>query len=151
MAVVAAALGPSVVLSFAVLLAAWVTREVWRRDAVRRPPPGQRRPSVLSPNPDGVRIALDAAATLNAYNIHAQNDPAVHLGAAARFTPLDYQSSVHEVSQIFRQGNVVTVDLAKMDDQEAARLVDFCSGLTAADAGWIFEVTERVIVITPVI
>jgi FtsZ-interacting cell division protein YlmF len=51
--------------------------------------------------------------------------------------------------QNFREGRVVSIDLGKLDGREAVRLVDFCSGITAMDAGWIFRVTDKVIVLTP--
>lgn len=148
-ALTVAAWGPSLVLLFAVLLAAWLTREAWRRSVPRK---ASRRVNyaVLSPgDSDELNIALKSAAALNSYSVHAQNNPSVHLGAAVRFTPLDYQSSVYEVMQSFREGHVVSIDLGRMDNHQAARLVDFCSGLTAVDSGWIFQVTDSVIVLTP--
>jgi FtsZ-interacting cell division protein YlmF len=134
---------------FAVLLTVWLAREVWRRKDPKRPPRRVSYAILSSRDFDELNIALESATALNAYNVHAQNDPSVHLRAVVRFTPLDYEGSVHEVMQSFRQGRVVSIDLGKMDNHQAARLVDFCSGLTAADSGWIFHVADRVIVLTP--
>src|SRR5262245_60930110 len=148
-ALIAAAWGPSLVLLFAVLLAAWLTRDAWKRKAPRRPPRRVNYAVLSSGDSDELNIALKSATALNAYSVHAQNDPSVHLAAVVRFAPLNYEGSVHEVMQSFREGHVVSIDLGKMDNHQAARLVDFCSGLTAVDSGWIFRVTESVIVLTP--
>ncbi len=78
-----------------VLLAAWLTREAWKRKVPRRPPRRVSHAILSSGNSDELNIALKSATALNAYSIHAKNDPSVHLETAVRFTPLDYQSSVH--------------------------------------------------------
>jgi FtsZ-interacting cell division protein YlmF len=144
-----AAWGPSLVLLFATLLAARLVYNAQKRKIVREK---YRIIGHTSPTPERFNelgSALESATTLNAYSIHTQNDPSVHLGAAVRFTPLDYQGSVYEIMQRFREGRVVSIDLGKMDSHQAARLVDFCSGMTAMGSGWIFRVTDSVIVLTP--
>lgn len=148
-ALIVATWGPSLVLLFTVLLVALLARNLWRRTVPIRPSRRGGYVVLSSGRPDELDIALKGAADLNSYNIHAQNNPSVHLGAAVRFTPLDYQSSVPEIMQSFREGRVVSIDLGSMDRHQAARLVDFCSGLTAVDSGWIFQVTDKVIVLTP--
>lgn len=146
---IAATWGPSLVLLFAVLLAAWLTRGAWKRKFPRRPPRRVNYAVPSSGDSDELNIALKSAMALNAYSVHAQNDPSVHLAAVVRFAPSDYHNSVHEIMKNFREGRVVSIDLGKMDNHQAARLVDFCSGLTAVDSGWIFQVTDCVIVLTP--
>jgi hypothetical protein len=98
---------------------------------------------------DELGISLEDASKLNGYNVNSKSDPIVHLGSAVRFTPLDYKHSASQIVQHFREGRVVSIDLAEMDVREASRLVDFCSGMTAINSGWIFRVTDKVIVLTP--
>src|SRR5215471_20647674 len=93
--------GPSLVLLLAVLLAVWLAREVWRREDPKRVPRRVSHAILSSGDFDELNIALESATALNAYNIHAQNDPGVHLRAVVRFTPLDFEGSVHEVMQSF--------------------------------------------------
>jgi cell division protein SepF len=94
-------------------------------------------------------VALEDAAKLNSYNVNSMSDPSVHLGSAVTFTPLRYQNSASEIMQSFRDGRVVSIDLGRMDPREAGRLVYFCSGMAALNSGWIFRVTDKVIVLTP--
>ncbi|MEV5541789.1 cell division protein SepF [Saccharopolyspora shandongensis] len=63
--------------------------------------------------------------------------------------PSEYQSAAREVLHQFRSGRVVSVDLRSMNYHSAARLVDFLSGMTASRSGWIFRITDDVIVLNP--
>jgi hypothetical protein len=141
--------GPSLILLLAVLLATWLILRISTRGFTGDKSIGANFVGPTSRNSGELGIALEAASSLNKYNVHAGNNPSVHLGTALRFVPLDYQNSVREILQGFREGRVLTIDLSKMDKHQAARLVDFCSGMAAAGSGWIYCVTESVIVLTP--
>lgn len=140
--------GPSLILLGAVLAFAFVAQKT------RRDPPAGGRASIgnYSVFPDGsaaLDSALDHAMSLNAFNLRAKNDPAVRLQAALRFVPTDYQVATREIVQSFRERRVISVDLGKMEYRQAVRLVDFCSGMTAMCSGWIFRLTDNVIVLAP--
>jgi FtsZ-interacting cell division protein YlmF len=145
---IAATWGPSLILVFGILLTVWLTREAWTRKAPERISRGTYH-AIHSAGNSELSVALKSATALNAYSVGGQNNPSVYLGATVRFIPLDYENSVRDVVKSFREGHVVTIDLGKMDSHQAARLVDFCSGLSAIGSGWIFHVTDTVIVLTP--
>ncbi|MEV7968722.1 cell division protein SepF [Sphaerisporangium sp. NPDC088356] len=63
--------------------------------------------------------------------------------------PTDYQVATREIAQGFREQRVISIDLGEMDRRQAVRLVDFCSGMTAVCSGWIFRLTDNVIVLAP--
>lgn len=94
-------------------------------------------------------ISLSSAERMNAYSALSGGDPSVRLKEVARYAPSDYQSAVGEVSIKFREGRVVVIDLNRMDPSQAARLVDFCSGMAAFSGGWIYRLTERSFALTP--
>lgn len=148
-ALIVATWGASLVLASAILLAAWLARASRKPKVRQTSSSATDPPSLRGARSHELTVALDDAIALNGYNVHAENDPIVRLGTAVKFVPLNYHGSAHEIMQSFREGRVVSVDLGKMDKHEAARLVDFCSGLAAVDSGWIFQVTARVIVLTP--
>jgi hypothetical protein len=93
--------------------------------------------------------ALDDAVALNAFSVHARSDPSVRLHEAVRFEPKTFDSAVRDVLQVLRAGRVVSVDVALMEESQAVRLVDFCSGMTAMSSGWMFRVTNNVVILTP--
>lgn len=141
--------GPSLILLFAVLLVIWLVQTA-RKDGLMGRWPRQATATTLSSrNTEELSIALKSATELNAYNVHARSNPSVHLGQAVRFTPLEFRTCVSEIMQRFQEGMVVSIDLGQMDNHQAARLVNFCSGMTAITSGWIFRVTDNVIVLTP--
>jgi FtsZ-interacting cell division protein YlmF len=141
--------GPSLILLFAVLLAAWLAFVASRgKISGFRDSQSSYMPHMAGRS-DELSVALESAVTLNSYDTSSPTDPSVHLGAVVRFRPKDYQGSMGEIMLRFREGRVVSVDLARMDTHQAARLVDFCSGMTAAGSGWIYQVADRVIVLTP--
>ena len=43
----------------------------------------------------------------------------------------------------------MSVDLGRMSNDQATRLVDFCSGFLLGSSGWLFRAADRVIVLTP--
>jgi hypothetical protein len=141
--------GPSLIILLTVLIAVWLVLRASKRGLIGGSVSTANFIAPTSRRFDELSIALESATKLNAYNVHAASDPSVHLGSARRFTPLDFQNSVGEIMEHFREGRVVSIDLGKMDGREAARLVDFCSGMTVMDSGWIFRVTDSVIVLTP--
>lgn len=100
-------------------------------------------------NADRLQTALESAATLNSFSPNADHDPIARLRGSLRLSPLDYEAATSDISQHFRNGGIVSVNLGRMNQSEAARLVDFCSGMIAATAGWIFQLADDVIVLIP--
>jgi len=98
---------------------------------------------------DALTIALDAAQIVNAYDVGSLCDPRIHLGGIVRLAPSKYQDAALEIPRHLMDGHLVSVDLSLMSVNQAARLVDFCSGLLAGTSGWLFRATDRVIVLTP--
>lgn len=142
-------LGPSVVLVFAVLLAAWLVkrgRQMHATESILRNFSSDRFTVNSLPALD---VALDQAVTLNSGNVDARHEPSVRLQGVVRFSPIDYRSVVGEIATRFRARDVLSIDLTNMDAAQAIRLVDFCSGMAAICSGWIFRVTDKVIVLTP--
>jgi FtsZ-interacting cell division protein YlmF len=137
--------GPTLVMLLAVLLAGLIGLRV----------AGARTRTVYAPffaserGKDALRIALNFAESINAYEVASFSDPHVHLGEIIRLAPIKYQDGALEIPRHFKDGHVVSVDLGLMSVNQAARLVDFCSGLLAGTSGWLFRATDRVIVLTP--
>jgi FtsZ-interacting cell division protein YlmF len=148
-AFVVAAWLPSLVLLLAVLLAARFFQKARLSENPGKRSSLTRHTVSATGDSNELVIALENAATLNAYDVNASTDPRVHLGAALRFTPLEYRVAAQEIMQHFKDGNVISIDLNNMSRREAARLIDFCSGMTAVSSGWLFRVTDSVIVLTP--
>lgn len=96
-----------------------------------------------------LRVVLDDAIAVNTLNDQVNSSPSVYLDEAFRATPSAYKSGLSQILPRFRSGQIISVDLKKMSNYEAARLVDFCSGMTAMSGGWIFRVTDDVLVLTP--
>jgi|SRR2546429_3267341 len=142
------AVGPSVVL----LIAALFTARLVRGRTTPRDSTVQSRLS-RSHHRAGdaaeLEAAIASAIALNSYEVSAPNDPMVRLQAVVRFAPMDYESIVGEIAGCFRVKNVMSIDMVNMRAAQAARLVDFCSGMAAMYSGWIFRVTDTVIVVTP--
>lgn len=142
------AFGPTLVLLFAVSLIALTLQKGWKSSGDGpRTAVGYKSP--LAPSHSGLSLALEDAVNLNQFDAHARNDPDVRLGALVRFEPSEYQATTHEVARYFREGNVISIDLTAMNSHQAARLVDFCSGMAAVSSGWIFRVTDKAIVLNP--
>jgi cell division inhibitor SepF len=109
----------------------------------------QRFPYAAREDPESLRIALRFAEVINAYDASAFGDPRVHLGKIVRLAPAKYQDGVLEIQEHFRKGRVVSVDLGAMSNRDAARVVDFCSGLLCGRGGWLFRATGTVVILTP--
>lgn len=143
------AFGPTLVLLVAVLLALSLAR---RRGGGRRSGfaagPGGRPAVGKAARSNELEVALDEAVAFNSFDVHSQGDPSVRLRAVVRFAPSDYGSAAKEIAQHFREQAVISIDLAGMEHGQAMRLVDFCSGMVLMCSGWIFRVTDRVIILT---
>jgi hypothetical protein len=98
---------------------------------------------------DSLQAALEAAEYVNAYKAGSGGDPSVHLKPLARIAPTGYQEGALEIGQRFNKGHVVCVDLGQISNEQATRLVDFCSGLLSGAPGWLFRASDTVIVLTP--
>jgi FtsZ-interacting cell division protein YlmF len=66
------------------------------------------------------------------------------LTAILQFTPGDYSSGAAKIGRFSSDGRAIAVNLENLDAKQAARLVDFCSGVAAASGGWIFRPAHRV-------
>jgi Cell division protein SepF len=140
--------GLALALLFAVSVAAWLVLRASKRGRISERLSGTNLGAPAYGLGD-LGVALEDAARLNSYSVNSMSDPSVHLGSAVTFTPLKYQNSANEIMRCFRDGRVVSIDLGRMDPREAGRLVYFCSGMAALNSGWIFRVTDKVIVLTP--
>jgi cell division inhibitor SepF len=63
--------------------------------------------------------------------------------------PDSYLGSGEEIASYFRDGVTVIVNMAKLSDAEALRMVDFLSGLKLALLGNIKRITKHVYLLTP--
>ncbi|WP_442929614.1 cell division protein SepF [Micromonospora sp. WMMC250] len=93
--------------------------------------------------------SLDAAVRANSYRVDRKSAPGVRLESAVRVTPGEFAVAAPEIAGILQAGRVASVDLSRMEMHEAARLVDYCRGLTVMANGWIYQLARSVIVITP--
>lgn len=99
--------------------------------------------------PSELAEAFASVDLINQYNIQDAINPSVHLRELTRIAPDKYQDAIAEILQYFKEKRVVSVDLSHMDARQAARLIDFCSGMVAGNSGWLFRVSSLVIVLTP--
>ncbi|WP_304454342.1 cell division protein SepF [Nocardiopsis sp. YSL2] len=100
-------------------------------------------------SPGELEDSLKSAEIMNAYSAVLGQEPDVRLGKVMRHSPREYQAAVNEISMQFRGGKVISIDLGKMSPRQAARLVDFCSGMAVVSRGWIYRVTDQVIMLAP--
>lgn len=130
----------------AVLLAFFALRSSQRRE-------GASELDEFVPNlfdsPEEIERSLASAERMNAHSAILGQEPDVRLGKVLRYAPRDYQAAISEISLRFREGRVISIDLKGMSPRQAARLVDFCSGMAVASRGWIYRVTDQVIILTP--
>ncbi|MBE3001265.1 cell division protein SepF [Nocardiopsis sp. HNM0947] len=96
-----------------------------------------------------VEISLSSAEKMNSYSAVYGHEPDIRLGKVLRYSPRGYQSAVGEISMRFREAKVVSIDVGKMTPCDAARLIDFCSGMAVASRGWFYRVTDQVVMISP--
>ena len=140
-----AAWGPTLVITFAVLLASIVGLGY----AARARTVGSRHPFNSEKGSVSLWAALREAESINAYSPALSTDLSVHLAPIARIAPAKYQDAVNQIPLCFDQGRVVSVDLNGMNANQAARVVDFCSGYLIGASGWLFRAADKVIVLTP--
>lgn len=138
--------GPTAVLAIAAIL--WFTVLAAGARQRRFPygyglPAGRRGSSILA-------TALETAEAINAYDSNSLSDPHVHQGPIVRLRPENYRAGALDISSCFTSGSIVSIDLAMLETREAARLVDFCSGLLSGSQGWLFRATDSVIILTPI-
>lgn len=97
----------------------------------------------------GLDHALDEAAKLNPFHasIHINTTPHV----SARYSPTSYEEALNEVARLYRDGRAVVIDLARLEERHAIRLIDHCSGMALATAGWIFRATSTAVILTPLV
>lgn len=62
--------------------------------------------------------------------------------------PTEYRDA-KAIAEAFREGVPVIINLSRMGDQDAKRLVDFASGLTMGLNGRIERVTNKVFLLSP--
>ena len=62
--------------------------------------------------------------------------------------PTEYRDA-RAIAENFREGVPVILNLSRMNDDEAKRLIDFASGLTLGLHGRIERVTSKVFLLTP--
>lgn len=91
--------------------------------------------------------ALDEAAKLNPFSpgVHGGITPRINV----RYMPRMYEAALGEIKRQYTIGNAISIDFMRLDQRQAVRLADFCSGLASGSSGWIFRVTETAIILTP--
>lgn len=99
---------------------------------------------------DLLRSALESAERINIYDVSLLGDPQVHLSKVVRLIPSTYRDGATQIPRHYLSGAVVSVDLSSLNNANAARLVDYCSGLLSGASGWLFRATDSVIILTPV-
>ena len=137
--------GPALVILIALLLFCVTILRITER----RPSTIRRPANAVRGNTEVLRTALDSAEVINAYDTFSLSDPRIHSGNIVRLRPVKYREGALEIQKHFIQGSVVSVDLSRLDSNNAARLVDFCSGLLCGSPGWLFRATDVVIILTP--
>ena len=137
--------GPTLVTSIALLLFGVMILRVASTKAVA----GRQHPTSTPRDTAALRTALDFSEVINAYEVSSLSDPRVHRGKIVRLAPEQYQEGATEIPLHFLGGSVVSVDLSHLNGNNAARLVDFCSGLLCGCPGWIFRATDTVVILTP--
>ncbi|WP_446725003.1 cell division protein SepF [Nocardiopsis sp. N85] len=93
--------------------------------------------------------ALEDIRRTSPYNLTDHGGPNIRLGDVSRFTPSDYRASVAAISERFKEGRVISIDLSGLEESEAVRLIDFCSGMLSFSSGWFFRMTKNVIILVP--
>lgn len=143
-------LGPSLLLLVLVLMTATLARRIGLLKRTGKPAPApRRRAGRIGHLGDILDVALVDAARINSLGAHIRADSMARLQDVVRLAPTDYRTAIIGVLDGFRDHEVIAIDLAEMDRAQAARLVDFCSGVTAVCSGWIFRVTDSVILLNP--
>ena len=73
---------------------------------------------------------------------------ASELAEVERITPRDY-TEARPVGEKFRAGRPIILDLSRIGDRDAKRLVDFAAGLVFQGRGVIERVTNKVFLLSP--
>ncbi|MDO4241894.1 MAG: cell division protein SepF, partial [Microbacteriaceae bacterium] len=74
--------------------------------------------------------------------------PAQPMSEILTVHPVAYREAP-QIAESFREGVPVIMNIARMDDAEARRIVDFASGLVSGLNGRIERVTGKVFLLTP--
>ena len=109
---------------------------------------GRRRPAGLWITSEFEDV-MQSALALNSYEVGRGELQGIRLSESIRYSPDDYEAAIREISDAYRRNRVIAVDVRKMDQRSAIRLMDFCSGLSAGSMGWIFRLSDNVLVLTP--
>lgn len=94
---------------------------------------------------------IDDAVNLNSLSLDTNPDPVIRLSSTERISPTSFAIAAREVTNALRDGKSVSIDLTQIDHRQACRLVDYCSGATSICRGWVFRMTETVIILTPTV
>ncbi|MEV5820408.1 cell division protein SepF [Micromonospora haikouensis] len=82
------------------------------------------------------------------YTPHLNPRLALAIENAIPVVPTDHRSA-RSIGEHYRDGVPVLIDLSKVEDSDARRLVDFSAGLAFATRGSIGRVTNRVYILYP--
>lgn len=117
--------------------------------ALRRARADRRASRSVFQSPSLLDVALESAAEANPYRPGGSDISASLLEGGLRISPPSYEAAIREISQAYRAGRVISLDLQGMSDNAASRLIDFSSGMMSVDFGWLFHISSLVIVVTP--
>lgn len=92
---------------------------------------------------------IDNAVELSNSRSLSSPDPLIRLKSTLRVFPDSFATAAKEIPRGLREGRSISVDLNRIDPQEARRLVEFCSGAIAMCNGSMFALTATVIILTP--
>lgn len=80
--------------------------------------------------------------------VHSKPAPAQPMNEILTVHPTEYRDA-KVIAESFREGVPVIINLSRMGDHDAKRLVDFASGLTMGLNGRIERVTSKVFLLSP--
>jgi hypothetical protein len=109
----------------------------------------RRRAGLILPSPSLLDVALESAAEANPYRVGGSEISASLLEGGLKSSPPNCEAAIQEISQAYRDGRVISLDLQGMSISAASRVIDFCSGMMSVDLGWLFRISSLVIVVTP--
>lgn len=94
-----------------------------------------------------LELAIKQAEEVNASSVG--DISAARLLASLQCIPAAHDSGARKILQLYQSGHVVSVDLASLEITQAIRLTDFCSGVAAASAGWVFRTSTYAFMLVP--